>query len=61
MSRLYSCQVFFLFFLSFSVFAEKINFITLDVEPWAFYDESKGEFVGVFPDVVREIENKNWL
>lgn len=40
------------------VWSKNINFITLDVEPWAYYDEKNKKISGVFSDVIKEIENR---
>ena len=47
-----------LVFFGHPVRSENINLITLDVKPWASYDEGAERFVGVFPDFVREIERR---
>ncbi|MFT7560415.1 MAG: polar amino acid transport system substrate-binding protein [Flavobacteriales bacterium] len=56
-------NVFFVFFLSIfiaqGVFAEDLNFITLEVSPWASINPETGEPEGVFPLVVREFEKRS--
>lgn len=38
--------------------AKDLKFITIDVAPWAWSDASSGRLMGVFPDVVRELERR---
>lgn len=47
-------------FFSSDVSAKKnyINFIGLEVAPWAYYDENTGLLEGVFPDVIEEFERR---
>jgi len=47
-----------LVFFSHQAHPENINLITLDVKPWASYDEDAKRFVGVFPDFIREVERR---
>ncbi|MGS2716723.1 substrate-binding periplasmic protein [Eionea flava] len=49
---------FFIVFFSHSLFSKNINFITLDIAPWAYYDEESGELSGIFSDVMKEIEKR---
>jgi len=35
--------------------ASELRFITLDVVPWASYDAVEGQYVGIFPEIVKEI------
>lgn len=37
--------------------AAELRFVTFDVAPWAYLDE-KGRYLGVFPDLMREIERR---
>ena len=46
------------FLLSNRTFSQELKFITIDVAPWAYYDEEKKKFAGIFPDIVKEIEAK---
>jgi polar amino acid transport system substrate-binding protein len=39
-------------------YAAELKFITIDVAPWASVDAKTGASVGVFPEVVREIERR---
>lgn len=36
----------------------ELRFITIDVAPWAFYDEQSREFEGAFIEVVRELRQR---
>lgn len=36
--------------------AEKLNFITIEVAPWAYRDREKGAYAGIFPELINEIE-----
>lgn len=36
----------------------ELEFITIDVAPWAFYDEQTQEFEGAFVEVVRELRQR---
>lgn len=36
----------------------QLRFITIDVAPWATTDADSGEMVGVFPEVIKEIEER---
>lgn len=38
-----------------TVIASDLKFITLDVAPWASYDDSTDQYVGIFPDLVKQI------
>lgn len=38
--------------------AKDLKFITIDVAPWAWSDPGTGRLMGVFPDVVRELERR---
>jgi polar amino acid transport system substrate-binding protein len=38
--------------------ARDLKFITIDVAPWAWADGPTGRLMGVFPDVVRELERR---
>lgn len=38
--------------------AAQLRFITLDVAPWASVDANTGDVVGVFADVIKEIEQR---
>jgi polar amino acid transport system substrate-binding protein len=46
------------FLSSSKVHAEKLKFITLDVAPWAYFDETESKFLGVFPDLIEEVERR---
>jgi polar amino acid transport system substrate-binding protein len=35
-----------------------LRFITLDVAPWAYYDQQTERYAGVFPDLIQEIERR---
>lgn len=39
-------------------FSQNIKFISLEVAPWSYLDEENRQYVGIFPDVIREIENR---
>jgi polar amino acid transport system substrate-binding protein len=53
-------RVLYLCFLSASSYAcaDVLRFITVDVSPWVSFNKDEGEFIGVFPDIVREIERR---
>jgi polar amino acid transport system substrate-binding protein len=36
--------------------ANNLKFITLDVAPWASLNENTGQYVGIFPEIVKQIE-----
>lgn len=36
----------------------ELNFITLEVAPWAYYDRDSSELKGIFPDLVREMDSR---
>jgi polar amino acid transport system substrate-binding protein len=38
--------------------ARDLGFVTIDAAPWASQDKASGKPVGVFPDVVRELERR---
>lgn len=40
------------------VYAEDLRFITVDVAPWAYFNQEENKIMGVFPDVIREIERR---
>jgi polar amino acid transport system substrate-binding protein len=46
--------------LSYSVHthSEELKFITLNVAPWAYFNKNKSKLLGVFPDLVHEIEKR---
>ncbi|MFT5519801.1 MAG: polar amino acid transport system substrate-binding protein [Enterobacterales bacterium] len=46
------------FIISPYTYAEDLQFITVDVAPWAYVNKEKNKFLGVFPDLVREIERR---
>jgi polar amino acid transport system substrate-binding protein len=50
----------FLMLLLFSTPSHSItlNFITINVPPWAYQSENKSELAGIFPDLVKEIERR---
>ena len=54
------CKIIFQFllllFLSPFVFSAELKLISMDAVPWAYFDETRGEYAGVFPDIVRELE-----
>jgi len=35
-----------------------LNFITLEVAPWAYHDKVSNKLKGIFPDLVREIDSR---
>jgi polar amino acid transport system substrate-binding protein len=39
--------------------AAELKFITLEVPPWAYYDNVLNKFVGIFPSLVEEIEKRS--
>lgn len=52
--------VFFLWicFLCVGAQAENLRLISIGVAPWAHFNEDSKEYVGVFPDLVRELEKR---
>lgn len=42
--------------ISIATNAEEINFVTIEVVPWASVDAKTGESIGMFPEIVSEIE-----
>jgi polar amino acid transport system substrate-binding protein len=38
--------------------AVELKFITLEVAPWAYYDDSSDGYIGIFSDVVAEMEKR---
>ena len=45
--------------LSSPAFSVELKLISMDAVPWAYFDEELGDYVGVFPDIVRELEKKS--
>ena len=45
-----------LLFISVETFAAQLSFITIDVAPWAFTEKGSSRHLGIFPDLVDEIE-----
>lgn len=41
---------------SYSFCSVKVSFITIDVEPWAYFDKERKVFSGIFPSLMKEIE-----
>ncbi len=38
--------------------ATDLKLISIDVVPWAYYDKQQGQYTGIFPDLVRELEKQ---
>jgi polar amino acid transport system substrate-binding protein len=57
-SSMRNAFIFILIFLPSYGLSKDLNFITLGVAPWAYFDDSNGEFLGVFPDLIREVEKR---
>lgn len=45
-------------FFSIASFAESMKFISIEVAPWAYLNEGQYKHVGIFPDIVEEIERR---
>lgn len=46
------------FLFSGDAFSQSLKFITLEVAPWAYTDKVSKEFVGIFPEIIKEIEDR---
>jgi len=44
--------------MSVNSYSVELKLISIDVMPWAHYDEKTNSFVGIFPDLVRELSNR---
>lgn len=59
-SYFFKVQAYFILacFFSYGNFAysETLNLITVEVAPWAYHDKVENKFLGIFPDLIREIE-----
>jgi len=50
--------VLFLLLTSTPAISLELNFITLEVAPWAYHDKVSNKLKGIFPDLVREIDDR---
>jgi polar amino acid transport system substrate-binding protein len=57
--QLVVCGVLMLAVLPLDARSESLKFITLEVAPWAYTDEGSDTLLGIFPDLVREIEKRS--
>jgi polar amino acid transport system substrate-binding protein len=53
-----ACVMVCVMFVSFRANSEELKFITLEVAPWAYQNKETGSIEGIFPDIVKEIENR---
>ncbi len=44
--------------ISYRTHSAELKLISIDVMPWAHYDEKTNSFVGIFPDLVRELSHR---
>ena len=58
LKRIIKAAVLLLFVNSTMCFSQSIKFISLEVAPWSYLDGSGRGYIGIFPDVVKEIERR---
>jgi polar amino acid transport system substrate-binding protein len=46
------------FFSSLRAFSNDLKLISIDVVPWAYFDQDAKSYSGIFPDIIREIEKQ---
>lgn len=56
--NIYCCLWAMAVLFSINVNAAELNFVTLEVAPWAYVDKDSNKYQGIFPDLVNEIEER---